>query len=57
MAIILQKNESMDTLHPFLTNEKEVTESTRQWQFYRVLICWYDMIIWEVALKTVIAHR
>ena len=30
MAIILQKNESTDTLHPFLTNKKEVTESNRQ---------------------------
>ena len=30
MAIFLQKNESTDTLQPFLTTEKEVAESARQ---------------------------
>jgi hypothetical protein len=56
MAIILQKTKSMDTLPPFLANKKGLAESFRQWQLYRALIHWYDVIIWKVVLKTVIAH-
>jgi hypothetical protein len=45
-----------DTFLPFLANKKGFAESTRQWQFYRALIHWYDTIIQEVMLKTVIGH-
>ena len=56
MAVFLQKNESTETLGPFLTTEKKVAESTSPWRFYRVLIRWYDMIIRKVVLKTVKAY-
>ena len=56
MAIFLQKTKSTDTFPPFLANKKGVAESARQWLFYIVLVRWYDAIIREVTLKTVLAY-
>ena len=56
MAIFLQKTKSTDTFPSFLANKKGVAESTRQLLSYIVLVCWYNAIIWEVTLKTVLAY-
>ena len=56
MSIFVQKNELTDTLRPFLTNEKGITESARQLQFCRELIHNCHAIIRKATLKCIIAH-
>jgi hypothetical protein len=52
-----EKTESTDTLWPFLTNEKDFSESARQLRFCRVLIHDCRTIIRDVKLTFVKGKR
>ena len=57
MSVFVQKNESTDTLWPFLNNKKCITESARQLRFCRELFCNCRMIIQHVRLTFVKGKR